>query len=334
MDTATDQAIDWLVRLDSGHASAEDQHAFQHWLQQSPQHAQAWATVQSRLSQGLAHGVGPVLSQLRQHGSAGAARQALVAPVPTAARRRSVLRGGMAAVLGGVSTAWLVDQQIPLATLAADLHTGTGERRHHWLADGSEITLDARSAANIAYSDTQRLVHLRAGALLAQVARTGTAAGTASRPFVVQSAQGRVQALGTRFMVRQTGGRTLVHVQEHSVRLTSLSGAQHTLHAGHSAWMEAERITAVDGMRLAPAAWAEGVIDVRDQSLAEVIDALRPYQSGVLRISAPAARLRVFGVFPLDQPARVLQDLEDTHPIHIRHWGPWLTTIDVRDGAA
>lgn len=333
MDIATDQAIDWLVRLDSGHTTVQDRQAFEHWLHQSQAHAQAWACVQDRLSRGQGHGVEPALAQLRQHSSTGLSRQALIAPPPTAARRRGLLRGGMFTVLLGTTTAWLIDRQTPLLMLSADLHTGTGERRHHRLPDGSELLLDARSGADIAYSATQRLLHLREGALLVQVARSATPEQAALRPFVVQSAQGRAQALGTRFMVRQTEGRTLVHVLEHSVRLTTLSGLQHDVQQGESAWMQADRITAAGNARLAPAAWSDGLIDVRNQPLGEVIDALRPYQSGVLRISPEAARLRVFGVFPLDQPTQVLLDLEATHPIHVRRWGPWLTVIDLRSSS-
>lgn len=330
MDAATDQAIDWLVRLDSGHASDDDRRAFAHWLRQSPGHAQAWAMVQQRLSAG----VEPALVQLRRQGggTASLGLQALVAPIPKAARRRGLLRGGLAALLASTATAWLVHRQTPLTTLAADLRTGTGQRSHHRLPDGSEIELDARSAADIAYSDTRRLVRLREGALLAQVA--ASAPGQPLRPFVVQSAQGTAQALGTRFMVRQAEGSTLVHVLEHSVLLTSLNGRQHQLQEGRSAWIDADGIRTQDTAHLAPAAWADGVIDVRDQPLGEVIDALRPYQAGIIRISPEAARLRIFGVFQLARPDQVLQDLVDTHPVSVRRWGDWLTVIDVRDRSA
>lgn len=330
MDAATDQAIDWLVRLDSGHAGEQDRRAFERWLGQSSSHAQAWAQVQRRLS-GAAE---PALVQLRRHGEGPAAlgRQALLAPVPTAARRRGLLRGSLAVLLAGSATAWLAHRQTPLTTLAADLRTGTGQRRRHRLPDGSEIELDARSAADIAFSDTRRLVRLREGALLVQVAVS--APGQPLRPFVVQSAQGTVQALGTRFMVRQAEGRTLVHVLQHSVLLTSLSGHQHRLDEGRSAWMDADAISEQGTAQLAPAAWADGVIDVRDQSLGEVVEALRPYQAGIIRLSPEAARLRIFGVFPLARPDQVLQDLVDTHPISVRRWGQWLTLIDVRHSPA
>ena len=329
MDSATEQAIDWLIQLDSGRATDKDRQAFDAWLRQSPQHSQAWALLQQRLSSS----VDTAFAQLRQHGNGSTAlgMQALVAPVPKAARRRRVLGGGLAALLLSTMTGWMVHRQTPLGTLAADLHTGTAERMSHWLPDGSEITLDARSGVDIVFDAAQRLVHLREGALMVQV--QALAAAAPSRPFVVQSAQGQIQALGTRFMVRQAKDRSLVHVTEHSVRLSTLSGQQHTLQEGQSAWMEADQITPLQTMHMAPAAWVDGVIDVRDQSLGEVIDALRPYQTAVIRISPEAAKLRIFGVFSLARPQQVLQDLVDTHPIQIRQWGSWLTVIDVRSAA-
>jgi transmembrane sensor len=322
LDTATEQAIDWLVRLDSGHADEDDHHAFRHWLAQAEAHRHAWAAVQARLG----GGVDSAIAQLRHAGPAAtAARQALQAPVPSAARRRRMLRGGLAALLATTAAGWAAHRQTPLTTLAADLRTGTGQRLRHHLPDGSEITLDARSAADIAYGASQRLVRLRAGALTISVAPAGN-----GPPFAVQSAQGSVQALGTRFMVRQEeDGHTLAHVMEHSVRITTLGGTQHTLAEGESARFSARAITPLGTPRAAPAAWADGLIDVRDQPLADVIDALRPYLPGPVRVSPEAARLRVFGVFPLDRPQQVLQDLVDTHPIAVRRWGAWLTLVDV-----
>ena len=333
LDNATEQAIDWFVRLDSGDASTSDRLAFDAWLAQSTLHSQAWAALQQRLS----GSVETAFAQLRQHGSHNSALgvQALVAPVPKTARRRQMLRGGLATLLVGTVTGWLVNRHIPLATLSADLRTSTAERSRHLLPDGSEITLDARSAVDIAYNASQRLLHLRQGALMVHVVNRANADGAERLPFIVQSAQGTVQALGTRFMVRQMDDdRTLVHVTEHSVRLTTQNGQQHVLKEGHSAWMEANNITPIDAASMSPDAWVEGMIDVRNQSLGEVIDALRPYQPGTIRISKQAARLRIFGVFPLTQPQQVLQDLVDTHPISVRQWGQWLTVIDLADNAS
>ncbi|WP_046242277.1 FecR domain-containing protein, partial [Delftia tsuruhatensis] len=47
----------------------------------------------------------------------------------------------------------------------AALHTGTGERREHRLADGSVVTLDTGSALDLRYTATERRLLLRAGAI-------------------------------------------------------------------------------------------------------------------------------------------------------------------------
>ena len=325
MDRNTEQAIDWLITLDSGRVSETERQAFEVWLHQSPVHAQAWALLQQRLSRSM----GTASTQLRRDGSGNTALgiQALLAPIPTTARRRKELGGGLAALVASATAGWMVHRQTPLTTLAADLRTGTAQRMNHRLPDGSEILLDARSAVDIAFNDALRLVHLREGALMAHV--LAEADSVRLRPFVVQSAQGQVQALGTRFMVRQAQGRTLVHVTEHSVRLSIPKGQQHTLHEGQSAWMDADQITPIETERMDPAAWVDGIISVHDQSLGEVIEALRPYQAGIIRISPQAAQVRIFGVFSLAQPQQMLQDLVNTHPVQIRQWGSWLTVIEM-----
>lgn len=324
MDHNTEQAIDWLITLDSGRVSEKERQAFELWLHQSPLHAQAWTLLQQRLSSCM----GTALTQMCCHGSGNTALgiQALVAPIPTAARRRKLLGGGLAALVASATAGWMVHRQTPLTTLASNLRTGTAQRMNHRLPDGSEILLDARSAVDIAFNDAQRLVHLREGALMVHVLAEAAAR---LRPFVVQSAQGQAQALGTRFMVRQAQGKTLVHVTEHSVRLSIPSGQQLTLHEGQSAWMEADQISPIETKHMDPAAWIDGVISVHDQSLGEVIEALRPYQAGIIRISPQAAQVRIFGVFTLAQPQKMLQDLVNTHPIQIRQWGSWLTVIDM-----
>ncbi|MNW02060.1 fec operon regulator FecR [compost metagenome] len=61
-----------------------------------------------------------------------------------------------------------------------------------------------------------------------------------------------------------------------------------------------------------------------------MIDALRPYQRGYIRL-APAARdLRVQGVFPLDQPQHALEALAEALPISVERYGPWLMLIDLK----
>jgi transmembrane sensor len=77
------------------------------------------------------------------------------------------------------------------------------------------------------------------------------------------------------------------------------------------------------------ASWTDGRVDVRDEPLGDLIDALRPYRAGLLRISPQAARIRVYGSFPLDDSDRTLVSLSETLPIRVDSFGGWLTRIDL-----
>ncbi len=67
-----------------------------------------------------------------------------------------------------------------------------------------------------------------------------------------------------------------------------------------------------------------------DEPLEAVIDALRPYRSGLIRVAPSVRELRVQGVYPLDDPYRALTALAETLPIRVQHYGPWLTLIGPR----
>jgi transmembrane sensor len=323
LDAATEEAIDWLVRLDSGHVDDGDHQAFARWLAAAPAHAAAWATLRERLSQRIA----PALNHLQTGGHAPMHVRALSAPPEHGARRRALLGSATVALLAAAGGGLWADRRAPFMAWAADLRTGTAERRRFTLDDGSELLLNARSAVDLHFSPARRLVRLREGALIAQVA------ADARRPFVVHSAQGTVQATGTRFMVRQDDGRTLVSVLEHSVRLSAQQeGAAVDLQEGRSAWMQAGRIEPlpVSNAPADPSAWSTGVLEVHDQPLADVIAALRPYTPAILRVSPQAARVGVYGVYLLDRPMDALQALVDTLPLRVRRWGDWVVYVDVR----
>ena len=164
------------------------------------------------------------------------------------------------------------------------------------LSDGSQLLLDARSRVNLDFTPAYRQVRLLDGAVTVSVAPD------ARRPFLVQTAEGTVRALGTRYMVRQQAQRTVVVVHEHEVEVETMSGAHGTVRAGTGARFDALRMDTPRAELMAEAAWEAGWIDVRGRPLAEVIAALRPYRSGSLRISMAAGGLPVSGHFRWTTP--------------------------------
>ena len=223
---------------------------------------------------------------------------------------------GSAALVGGRLRRLRRQCLLPLNNVAADAATATGERRRYVLSDGSQLLLDARSRVNLDFTPAYRQVRLLDGAVTVSVAPD------ARRPFLVQTAEGTVRALGTRYMVRQQAQRTVVVVHEHEVEVETMSGAHGTVRAGTGARFDALRMDTPRAELMAEAAWEAGWIDVRGRPLAEVIAALRPYRSGSLRISMAAGGLPVSGHFPLDDTDAALRSLQESMPIHIRRYTP------------
>ncbi|MDD0994733.1 FecR family protein [Pseudomonas sp. TNT2022 ID1044] len=314
LDPVSEQAIDWMVRLRADTPNAALQERFNAWLDMDPAHAQAWARLHERL--GGSFNTVRALDR-RVPGQTEHARQLLLQPH---ASRRDALRviAGLGLIGGGL---WL-GARSPLGdSLLADLHTGRGQRENFNLADGSRLSLNADSAVDLHFDDQQRLVILRRGELIIQVAADPI------RPLRVRTAQGEVRALGTRFLVAQEQDVTRVVVLEHSVRTRLFDGSERDLQEGQAALLYAGRIEPLGSDQRHRADWLSGRLNVLDDPLEKVVDALRPYSRGFVRVAPEVRDLRVQGVFPLNDPERTLSALAETLPIRVDRYSPWLTLI-------
>ena len=318
-DALTRQAIDWLVLLDSGEASAADRRRFDVWLEKHPTHRDAWAHVSQTLDK--------TLSPLRERyagnpRSAQAWREVIERPP-----RRRFLRGALAVAGVSLGGGLLLSRLAPFDELGADFASGTAERRRFVLSDGSTVELNARSAVNVTSDGPQRALRLKTGEILV----TAKAGPT---PLRVDSEAVRMISNGGRFMVRREAARTLVAALEQPLAIERASGyPPFALAAGSGAYVADGAITPYQGDASALAAWQHGLLEVGNQPLGQVVDALRAYRHGYIRIAPAAARLRVLGVFPLDDTDRALDLLAATLPIRLTRYGRWLVLIEPADGA-
>lgn len=300
-------AIEWLALHRSGSMSDADRQRFQQWLSLSPDHSLAWQQLEQRLDMAFAD-VPPL------------ARQVLGSE---AGSRRRLLRGALAVAGMGAGGWWL--QRLGLLPFAgSDLYTGLAERKAFTLEDGSRVVLNAQSRVDLAFAERSRTLILREGALSIQVA------ADPQRPLIVVTAFGEVRALGTRFAVTLHERAADVWVQESRVQLQALSGARLELGSGEGAALSGSGIRALDPVRAGEGRWDDGYLEVHDQPLGTVIDALRPYRRGVLRISPDAAALRVSGVFPVDDSTQVLRTLQETLPVRVEQRFAWWTQVSRR----
>lgn len=304
-----EQAADWLMQLHSGAASAQLRRECERWRASDPEHARAWQRAEALL--GKLGGLPPELAMPALDRSRELDR--------TSARRAALLK--LAALLAVVPGAWLLLEQ---QGWRHDYRTATGERRDITLPDGSRISLNTATTLDVQFDGVQRLLTLRRGEIAVQ-----TAADAQRRPFLVATAEGRLEALGTQFSVRQDDGRTLLAVRESRVRVQARSGAQHIIPAGRQVAFTAAAIgepATLDGGALA---WQRGMLLADAMRLHDFALELGRYRPGIVRCDPRVADVRVSGAFPITDTDAALVMLVSTYPVAVRtRLGGYWVTLD------
>lgn len=308
----SDEALGFIVRLNSGEAQPADHAAFAAWRGLSADHEAAAREAEQLWGEA---------SELHQDPRTGLIRPGAAArPRRTGLSRRALLAGAAGLGVAGAGGAWMAE----LFGERPDIATGTGELRTVTLADRSRVTLNARSALALDFSPARRRVRLLAGQAFFEVAPE------AARPFEVMAGAGRVRALGTAFDIdaNRGDGALAVGVTEHAVEVTGASTL--TLNAG-------ERVEIAGNGRLGPVtlqpadvtlAWRSGLFIAEDRPLADILAALRPYHAGwILARGAGIEALRVNAVLDLRTPDLSLAALARGLPIRVMQLSPYLTVV-------
>lgn len=313
-EAVADQASEWLTVLMSGDASEEERDCWLQWRAAHPDHERAWQHLEA------------VIGKIRIL-SPRAAYQALspFSDGPRFIGRRKALRAMMwtGGVLGGVGL--LASRTDSWHQMAADFSTGTGEQRRLTLDDGTAVTLNTATSIDVRFSSQRRLVRLVSGELLVVTAR----AANDSRPFVVETAEGRIRALGTRFTVLRRGDSTQVAVLESAVEITPRNGDRpQLLRAGERTSFDRE---AIDVPAMAGAqddAWTRGQLLANDMRLGDFVAEIGRYRAGILRCAAEVADLRLSGVFPLESTDNILSSLPRVLPVQVRSRTRYWVTVE------
>jgi transmembrane sensor len=312
-----EEAARWYVRLhgdEPAQPSAREAQSWQRWLDEAPDHRRAWERVrhlQARMGRVPADIALPTLQ----------ARTGMVSRRGALKTFGLVLGVGTAGAMG-----WRLLEQSPWLAWGATCRTGTGGRLSHQLADGSMLELNTDSAVDVAFDAQTRLLRLHRGEILVSTRPDGAAV---HRPFVVQTRQGRLTALGTRFIVRQLGEATRLTVLEHAVRAEPADAPQQAVHvaAGEQLLMQAAGAGAVQPAPAYEDAWSRGMLVALDWRLDEFLEELARYRPGLLHCDASVAALKVSGVFHLARPEAVLDNLTGSLPVRVQRLGRWWTRV-------
>jgi transmembrane sensor len=294
----SDEAIDWLVRLGAGRATAADRQAFLRWRRRSPVHEAAAADAEALLQ---AVGETQQAEQLRLYGAslpAGAVRRLPVG-------RRVLFAGAAAASVAAVAVA--LPALGPLSRLYADHATVVGDRKRVSLADGSVVVLNTATAVSVDYSGKERRVVLHDGEALFDVAKD------AARPFIVVAGGAVVRAVGTAFVVRVKDAFEHVTVSEGIVEVRMgdvppmkvVAGQQLEVGEGDSFRL---RTVDVD----TATAWQRGKLVFNRRPLESVVAELQRYRAGrIVVLDDRLKALEVTGVFDLNDTDRILRTIAE-----------------------
>ncbi|MBK0096133.1 fec operon regulator FecR [Erwinia sp. S63] len=301
-------ASHWYAVLSGERVSPQQEEKWQQWVDANHENQWAWQQVEN-LRQQMQTMPGNIASKTLHDSQL---------------TRRHVLKGLLLAVGAGAS--WQLWQSNISTGIRADYHTAKGEIRQFPLKDGSLLTLDTASAANVRYDDNERRIDLLFGTLALTSGKDAL-----KRPLRVYTPEGQLTALGTEFSVERQEHSTLLRVNQHAVavRLAQQPDQLMTVQQGQMLSFSANAFDAVQKVN-ENLQWTRGLLSVSDRPLGEVIAQLALYRQGILRCDPQVAQLRVSGTYPLLQSDVALNALQQTLPISLQRVTRYWVTVKAR----
>ena len=285
--SALDQALDWLILLES--PTPEQSRQFDVWLNASPLHAEAFDKARAIWGS-------PQVAQC--------ARQLDTAVAPSVLPRRRRPRWRMLAAAAVVVLGLFSFTDLPLR-LQADHLTAVGQQQRLHLEDGSRVLLNTNSAFSSSMDAQQRVARLHRGEAFFEIS------DSRDQPLKLDVGPVRASVRDTAFAVRYQDGVAHVGVQRGDVDLQAAhSGAWVRISAGESIHVGPngfKQPTRLDHKELA---WTQGRLVFENCPMNEVLAELRRYYPGwIINTNERLADVAVTGNYRLDQPLEVVRSL-------------------------
>lgn len=313
-------AAGWVLEEEAGLSLARD-NALEVWLAEDVAHADAYQ--QARYAQEAVGRFGA------EHEMMALREAALCARPEQFGRPIGKIAAGLAALMliSGAGW-WALDRGLIVANTqptqvtselgSARYQTARGERSTVTLADGSVMTLNTASLADVSYDGSERAVSLHRGQALFDVAHDP------ETPFKVYAGDRVITAIGTSFEVYLDGDQVRVALLEGRVNVvqrnsegTSRPLAENTLNAGEVLFASPAMPTRVRGgdvERLL--SWKDGLVAFDQTPLSEAVKEMNRYASRPLILAdGVVGRHRVSGTFRVGETERFARTVSELFPI-------------------
>jgi transmembrane sensor len=320
-------AAAWFARREGDSWTAADERALEAWLNGATAHRIAYLRLVAAwersgrlqaLGAGIPAGVIPPRGAWRFQAGDATSEPSVGSSKPGwLGRRAAALAAGLVAVTVAVSL-WLVSvNHLP------EYSTQVGVVATVPLSDGSTVTLNTNSQIHVHLTTARRVIRLDRGEAFFEVKKDP------ARPFVVESGDKRVTAVGTQFTVRRDQDDIRVMVTEGRVKMsreTLLSHSAATAVAAGSAAQTRDDTVLVEPEKPGQAedllSWRSGYVVFHDTPLAEAIAEFNRYNPRRIVIADPTiATLRIGGRFRFADSDAFLWLLQNGFPIHVAEDG-------------
>ncbi len=223
-----------------------------------------------------------------------------------------------------------------MAYVTADIQGQSGQWTTQTLPDGSRLILRGKSAVNLDFKTNQRVVELVQGQIYVDVAKDKT------RPFLVKTSHGQIQALGTAFSVSYDPSATELNMLHSKVKVEATQVKTTQLHATRQAIVEAGQAIKMDqnGVQKLPELnvyneqqkWQKHQLMVENLPLNQVLQELdRNYKGKIIFNDAALQHVRVNAVLPLDQTTESLKLLATVFPdLKIKQITPFVVMVSLK----
>jgi len=306
-EAITEQAITWFVRLRAESVSAAERMEFNNWYQTNDAHRCAYAEItvlwnDSDFNQQLENTrLSAPIRQLKTRCNHWLPILSMVASIALIA---IIIRPG-------------------LSCLQADYCTDIGEIKTVSLADGSLITLNSNTAIRTNFGKDSRSVQMQYGEAYFEIQHD------ASRPFLVEAQYSRVKVLGTRFVVRENKQNDQIAVINGVVEVSQGGQNSAILKANDTITVDNKGSNKIPTLTTATSiAWLKGKAVFNNVALSTVIEEIGRYRCGALVFKNNTLKqLKVSGRFDITNTDKTLESLQQTLPIKIYRFLPWLVII-------
>ncbi len=306
-----DAAADWLVILHSGEMTTLQQQQFEQWKAEKKEHQLALQQME-KLSHGLSNFAGNFPSE---------------ALVQSNQKFNLAAKRNMLLSLSGLMFVGLSAYFIPWEKWQSDYHTKVGEIKKVSLKDGSQLIMASDCYVDVNFTQEKRQIKLIDGEIYIETAKDAQ-----HRPFIVETKNGSVEALGTQFTVRQENSeQTKVKVYKHAVAIEpENSSKRQILKQGQRAFFDEKYISKALPLDNDQPYWTQQLLVVDQWPLQKVLDELFRYKKGTYHLAPELKNIKISGVFSLKNPEQSLETLAYSHQLELTYYSPYLLNIKKR----